>query len=140
MFFHFCSNSHPQFLPKNHIQRLHRMFNFAWEICVAINISWKSLLKPLEIAIFVLKITYFVYENVPVWTMPIAKVKNIVLHWKINFLIVFWKIITFDSVMHVSVCWVTFPSWNKGHFQLYYLWQLFKMLNLEMKTEILMEN
>ena len=27
----------------------------------------------------------------------------------------------------IFVCWVTFPVQNKGYFQLYYLWELFKM-------------
>ena len=33
----------------------------------------KSLLKPLEIAVFTLKMTYFVYENGPRWAMHISK-------------------------------------------------------------------
>ena len=35
--------------------------------------SEKSLLKPLEIAVFALKMTYFWYEKGPLWTTPTSK-------------------------------------------------------------------
>ena len=35
----------------------------------------KSLLKPLEIAVFTLKMTYFGYENGPIWATPISRLE-----------------------------------------------------------------
>ena len=46
---------------------------FPCEICVFMNIPEKSLLKPLEIAVFALKRTYFGYENGPLWATPTTK-------------------------------------------------------------------
>ena len=96
-FFNFYRNFRPQICPVNHTQfyfcywnhqRLlktfiwYEKFVFSW-LCPE-----KSLLKPSEIAVFGLQMTYIGYKNRPLWTTPISKLElffNILLDSLINF-------------------------------------------------------
>ena len=96
-FFNFYRNFWPQICPVNHTQfyfcywnhqRLlktfirYEKFVFSW-LCPE-----KSLLKPSEIAVFGLQMTYIGYKNRPLWTTPISKLElffNILLGSLINF-------------------------------------------------------
>ena len=83
-FFIFYCNFQPQFCPVNHTQfyfcywnhqRLletfisYEKFVFSW-LCPE-----ESVIKPSEIAIFGLKMTYIRYRNRPLWTTPIFKLE-----------------------------------------------------------------
>ena len=72
------------------VQKAHTFsfFVFSW-ICPE-----QSLIKPIEIAVFVLKMTYFGYENGQLWTMPIS---NLEMFFKIlvNILTNFHKLFSF---------------------------------------------
>lgn len=72
------------------VQKAHTFsfFVFSW-IC-----HEQSLIKPIEIAVFVLKVTYFGYENGQLWTMPIS---NLEMFFKIlvNILTNFRKLFSF---------------------------------------------
>lgn len=74
------------------------IINNCWDylFCTRNFASWKSLLKPLDIASFALQIIYFGYEKVPLWTTPISKVKK-VLNILIKNSIVFQKLIFLKS-------------------------------------------
>ena len=96
-FFNFYRNFRPQICPVNHTQfyfcywnhqRLlktfiwYEKFVFSW-LCPE-----KSLLKPSEIAVFGLQMTYVGYKNRPLWTTSISKLElffNILLDSLINF-------------------------------------------------------
>ena len=96
-----------QRLPKTFIS--HEKFGFLW-ICPE-----KRLLKPLKIAVFVLKMTYFGYENGLSWIMSIFKLQ-IFLKILADNLISFQKPLYFfeKSLDLVKLCLLLYPEWHFG--------------------------
>ena len=99
--------SNHQRLPKTFIS--HEKFGFLW-ICPE-----KRLLKPLKIAVFALKMTYFGYENGLSWIMPIFKLQ-IFLKILADNLISFQKPLYFfeKSLDLVKLCLLLYPEWHFG--------------------------
>ena len=135
----------PQFLPKNHTHfnflwkssKIASKVSFPWEICFFINIPQKRLLRPLEIAVFALKMTYFRCENGPLWTTPTSNfeiffmilAENLISFLKVfNFLInhQIWLSYTCLCILRsildskIGLFWPQFWPENHTHFYFFY--------------------